>query len=343
MAQAMANVVKQRVAAAARQLGAADPLPYVGKLIERTFPLPQGAAAYANNTLTPGAAPFEPSYSEREPGSLRFTLSPLEPGAPASSRRSEATQEMRRLVSPVFGRDALRWFDRWSEDWRGLGAAGRLHFGAWFGTSYDGDGLSAAKIYYEMQPEQVESLPASLKLLVRSAAETVPGLKPIFTSIRCGRDCGHQRVTFHHQGPLSLSGLAPLLNRLGLAHQLPSIMQIVGLCLGGRFDLPEGSVLLGIGNSDAGPELKIEILLSMIPDVPAGFLELLGLALSERPRELNGLSRWLRAFTPDEFDWPGEFSVLSIRVTPNMPARVSLYLRPVEFEIHQQMAQAQSA
>jgi hypothetical protein len=299
--------------------------------------LPAGAAAYGNNILTPGAAPFEPSFSEREPGSLRFTLSPLEPNAPPSARRGEATHEMRRLVSPAFGGDALRWFDKRSEEWRAIGACGRLHFGAWFGTSYDHDGLSAAKIYYEMQPDQLDALPATLKMLVRTAAETVPALRPIFTSIRCGRDSGHQRVTFHHRGSLSLSGLTPLLNRLGLAHQLPSIMQIVGLCLGGRFDLPEGSVLFGIGDTDEGTELKIEVLLSMIPDVPAGFLDLLRLALSERPRELNGLSRWLQAFTPDEFEWPGEFSVLSIRVTPMMPARVSVYLRPVEFEIREQM------
>jgi hypothetical protein len=262
----MATLVKQRVATAARQLGAADPMPYVGKLIERTFPLPAGAPEYANNSLTPGAAPFEPSFNEREPSALRFTLSPLQPGAPPSSRRSEATQEMRRLVAPVFGGDALRWFDRRSEEWRAAGSGSRLHFGAWFGSSYDTDGLSAAKIYYEMQPDQLEALPAQLKFLVRTALETVPGLKPIFTSIRCGRDCGHQRVTFHHRGSLSLSGLSPLMNRLGLAHQLPSIMQIVGLCLGGRFDLPEGSVLVALGDSDEGHELKIEVLLSMIRD-----------------------------------------------------------------------------
>ncbi len=336
----MSSLVKERVARAARQLGSADPMPYVGKLIERTFPLPAGASEYGNNSLTPGAAPFEPSFSEREPSSLRFTISPLEPKASASSRRNEATHEMRRLVSPVFGNDALRWFDRRSEEWRGTGSASRLHFGAWFGTSYDSEGLSAAKVYYELEPKQIESMPTSLRSLVRLAVEAVPALKPIFTSIRCGRECGHQRVTFHHQGPLQLRALSPLLERLGMGHQLAGIMQIVGLCLGGRFDLPENSVLVGLSEGPDGPECKLELLLTLIEDLPPGFLDLLRLALSERPRELNGLTRWLRAFTPDRYEWPGDFSVLSIRTTPHMPARVSLYLRPIEFEIQQQMSNA---
>src|SRR5512139_843567 len=94
----MSSLIKQRVQQAARALGAADPLPYVGNLIERTFPLPAGSPEYAHNVLTPGAAPFEPSYNEREPGSLRFTLSPLTPDAPPFARRSEATHQMRDLV-----------------------------------------------------------------------------------------------------------------------------------------------------------------------------------------------------------------------------------------------------
>jgi len=75
----------------------------------------------------------------------------------------------------------------------------------------------------------------------------------------------------------------------------------------------------------------------MIPDLPPNFLDLLTLGLAERPRQLHALGRWLHAFTPESAEWPGSFSVLSIRTTPRLPARVSLYLRPAEFEIKRRL------
>ena len=68
--------------------------------------------------------------------------------------------------------------------------------------------------------------------------------------------------------------------------------------MGGRFELPGESVLLGLGESQDGVELKLEILLGRVPDIPPQFLDLLALGLSERPQHLMGLVRWLRAFTP---------------------------------------------
>lgn len=335
--QPLSNVVKRKVQSAARQLGAADPLPYVGGLIDRSFSLPLNDARYANNTLTPGAAPFEPSFSEREPNVLRFTLEPLGPGASPGSRRDEATREMRRLVGPIFGRDALKWFDGRSEEWRGMNGQGWLHYGAWFGSAWDDDGLYAAKVYYELAPNQIEAVSPSLARLVRLATGAMPSLMPIFTSIGCGRDSGSQRVTFLQRGNLALSDLGPLLNQLGLGHQLPSLMQVVGLALGGQFELPQQSVLIGLRDTEDGPEVKLEIMLGMIPDLPPNFINLLMLALAERPRQLSALQRWMVAFATDSDGSLGRFSVLSVRVTPTSSARVSLYLRPVEFEIQRQI------
>jgi hypothetical protein len=345
MAQALMakEVVKRRIESAAQKLNTADPLDYVGPLIERSF---SGRASdYAENTLTPGALPCEPSFSETEPHLLRFTIEPLGPQSSPASRRDEATREMRRLVGPLFGKDALRWFDGRSEEWRGMGVSARLGYGAWFGTAYDGDGLYASKVYYELTPQQLDALPALLRTLVQSATEVMPALVPIFTTIRCGRNDGSQRVTFQHRGPLRVASLGPMLERLGLAHQLAGFMQVVGLALGGRFDLPEHSVLLGLRETAEGPEVKLEVLLGTLPDLPRNFLDLLALGLSERPRQLRALGRWLWAFTPDALSQrqsdlapPGDFSVLSIRATPRTPARVSLYLRPIEFEVRQSVA-----
>jgi hypothetical protein len=254
-------------------------------------------------------------------------------------RRDEATREMRRLVRHFFGKDALHWFDEKSEDWRGAGSGSGLNYGAFFASGYDPDGLHTSKVYYETLPHQIDALPSALFGLVSTAMRALPSLLPIFTAIACRRDIGSQRITFLHRGPLRLSDMAPMLDQLGLGHQLPGLMQVFGLALGGRFELPENSAMMALGQGRDGPELEVYAILGMIPDVPGNFLDLLAMGLRERPRELQAMLRWLNAFTPESEDWPGNFSVLSVRITPKSAARVSLYLRPVEFELSDRLAE----
>ena len=331
--QPMAAHVKQSLRQASQALGVRDPLPIVGPMIDRTFYRPDDDLAYAENRLTPGAVPFEPSFSEAEPDTLRFTIEPLGPGASAVDRRNEATNEMRRLIGPLFGRDALSWFDARSEERRGFGGLGWMSYGAWFGSAFDEDGLYSAKIYYELSPSQIDALSPGLARLTRLAMNVMPGLMPIFTSIGCKRDAGTQRVTFMHRGPLALSSLGPLMNRLGIGHQLPGLMRVVGVALGGRFELPNGGVLVGLRETGAGIEMKLEVLLAAVPDLPSRFLDLLRLGLAERPRQVAALERWLSAFGVDDANEPGHFSVLSVIVAPNAKARINLYVRPIEFQL----------
>ncbi|KQR13079.1 hypothetical protein VC273_13340 [Xanthomonas nasturtii] len=340
--QAVKHLVRQSLRSAAKALGTRDPLPYVDGLIDRTFYLPDDDVSYARNSLTPGAVPYEPSFSESEPNLLRFTIEPLGPEASPVARRDEATREARRLIAPIFGQDALRWFDRRSEAWRGFGGLSWMNYGAWFGSAFDQDGLYATKIYYELLPNQIDALAPALSRLTKLACDELPGLVPIFTSIGCKRDTGSQRVTFLHRGALAVNGLGPLMNRLGIGHQLPGLMRVVGVALGGRFELPAGGVLIGLRDAPDGAELKLEVLLAAIPDLPARFLDLLKLGLAERPRQLAALARWLDAFGMDDAEQQGHFSVLSIRVTPNSPARISLYVRPIEFEMREAIEDARA-
>jgi len=332
-AEPLARKVTERLSQAARALGAADPSAPLGGLLERTFPLPAGDPRYARNALTPMAAPFEPSFSELQPAKLRFTIEPLPPQASGMDRRDEATREMRRLVGSFLGRETLRWFDERSEPWRGFGA-GNLNYGAFFGASTDSDGLYASKVYYETQPHQIDQLPAGLFGLVATVLRLMPGLQPLFSTISAQRDFGGQRLTFAVPGALKLADLGPAFEALGLGARLGGVMQILGLVLGGRFELPPLSTLLAFGQAPEGPEVEIYVQLGRIPDLPAEFLSLLTLGLSERPRELAALSRWMSAFTPEDEVWPGRFSILSVRVSRGAPPRVSLYLRPVEFELN---------
>jgi hypothetical protein len=338
-----AEPVKRRLTVAAKSLGVADPTQFVGGLIDRSFPLPLGDEKVARNALMPGYAPAQPRFHTGDGDVLRFVIEPLGPESSPVTRRHEATREMRRLVGPIFGRDALKYFDKRSEEWRGLSSISRLDYGAWFGTAYDNDGLKSATVTYELHPWQLNALPPSLARLVVTATDSLPTLMPLFTSIACAREAGDHGVTFLHRGPLRLSDLDPLMQRLGLAHQLPGVMQIVGLTLGGRFHLPDGAVLVGLAETPEGPELKLEILLGRLPDVPTSFLDLLALGLAERPRELRALVRWLQAFTPEDEGSAGEISVLSIRTTPRTTPRVALHLRPIEFEVGRRREQEAEA
>lgn len=333
MTKPLSVSVAQRLTKAARWLNTADPTPVIRPLLDKTFFLPAGDPRYANNALTPGAAPLEPSFSEVEPRVLRFTVEPLGPSAGPIDRRDEATREMRRLVKDFFGREALHWFDEASEEWRETGSGSRLQYGAFFGNSYDRDGLYSSKVFYETLPGQLETLPRPLARVVTTALLTMPNLVPLFTSITCHREHGSHRMTFLHRGVLRLADLGPLLDQLDLSNQLSGIMQTIGLALGGRFELPDKSVLIALEHGHHGAEFELYVLLGMIPDLPKNFLDLLAMGLSERPRELDAMLRWMAAFTPESGDWPGNFSVLSVKTSREGAPRVSLYLRPVEFEI----------
>jgi hypothetical protein len=331
MLQPLSTRVARRLGQAASKLHTRNPVPLMQRMIEETFALPEGDPRYADNALLPGAAPLEPSLGQ--PGQLQFDIEPLGPGAPAQDRRNAATDEMRRLVGSMFGRQALYWFDRQSEPWRGFSAGGGLRYGAFFGSSVDQDGLHESRVAYETAPGQVELLPPGLFRIVSTVMFAMPALRPVFTTLSARRDIGTQRLTFFAPQAVKLAEMKPLLDTLGLGHQLPSILQIFGLALGGRFELPPGSALLAFGQTPEGPELELHVMLDVIPDLPAQFLSLLTLGLTERPRELTALERWMDAFTPESDVWPGRFSMLSVRTTPVAAPRVSLALRPIEFEV----------
>ncbi len=327
--------VERRLRRAAQRLGTTDPVPSVADLLRRTFHYPDGDPRYGCNALTPMAAPFEPSFSELQPNILRFTIEPLPPQASSVDRRDESTREMRRLVGQNIGSDAVYWFDQASEPFRGMSSGGMLDYGAFFGSSYDRDGLYSSKVYYETNGDgtSIDQLPSGLFRTVNIVTQLIPGLKPLFTTLAAERQAGSQRLTFAATQPLRLADLQPALDALGLGHRLPGIMQTVGLVLGGRFDLPAHSALLAFGEGPNGPDFELYLLLAHIPDVPPSFLSLLTMGLAERPRSLAALERWMGAFTPEDEHWPGRFSIVSLRADRNSPPRVSLYLRPVEFEL----------
>lgn len=334
--QPVVDRIERRLKSAAQSLGTADPFGPSRDLFLRTFGDDADDGRFRNNALMPMAVPFEPSFSESQPGKLRFTIQPLPPDASAIDRRDESTREMRKLIRHFIGREALHWFDQASEPFRGFSRpGGGLNYGAFFGSSYDRDGLYSSKVYYELPggAGMIENLPYDLAGVVQAALQMVPGLKPLFTTMAAQRDIGGQRLTFACTQTLRLADLQPVMDALGIGHRLPGIMQMLGLVLGGRFDLPPHGALLAFGQGPNGPDFEIYVLLAAIPDVPPSFLSLLTMGLAERPRGLQALERWMGAFTPEDEHWPGRFSIISLRTDAASPPRVSLYLRPIEFEL----------
>ena len=297
--------------------------------------MPIGDPQYAANALTPGTAPFEPSFSEREPNLLRFTIEPLGPGPSPVARRDEATREMRRLIGPLFGTGALRWFDERSEEFRGLSSLSRLGYGAWFGTPTTATASRPRR-------STTSSSRASSTRSARSCSATSPdrdggAARPACPSSPrspAGATPARQRVTFLAPLPARLARAgAAACSGSGMGHQLPGLCRSSGSRSAAASSCRRDGADRARRDSAEGPELKLEVMLGMLPDLPPQFLDLLALGLSERPRQLRALERWLRAFTPDDGQWPGEFSVLSVRTTPSTASPVSLYLRPVEFEL----------
>jgi hypothetical protein len=331
--QPLSTRVRNRLDSAALSLRTARPSHFVQGLINDSFLYPAGDPRYARNALAPGYAPIETLFNTAEPRSLSFNLEPLGPDASGGDRRDMASREMRRLVSENFGSEALRWFDDASESQRGISRSAGLNYGAFFGSSFDGGGLQSATITYEGNNNLQGDVNPALARLIGASMAAMPGLRPIFTTLVAGRDYGSQWVTFLLTNSFRLADMQPMLDELGLGTRLAHILQVVGVALGGRFDIPPGAALVAFGRGPQGVELELQVMLDAIPDVPPNFLQLLTMNLRERPRELGALERFLEAFTPEDNVWPGRFSILGIRVAPSGPPRVRLFLRPVEFEI----------
>lgn len=317
-----AESAKQLLHAASQRLHTANPAPMVGPVLEDSMPLPPGDAAYAS-----GQPPLEPSFSEVSGRNLAFMMNTAGPYAPPSDRLETATRAMRWMVENQFGPDALYWLDGRMEPVRGR--SGRaVHWGGRFGAGFDRDGVMESLVTLEWGADLMDSLPPHLFRLARLAQELIPGLRPAFSSVRCGRRSGSQQITFAVEYPLPLSALKPLMDQIGLGHQHAGLMSTTAFLLGARFTLPPHTAMLSLLPTRAGPELRLDVNLDALPDPPQQLAALLRLQMGERPTSLRQLEEWLTALTPDGHSGPGSVTVLSIRVRPDMAARVALYLRP---------------
>ena len=326
---APAAETKQLLDRASRILQTASPREFgFDRLVDEALHLPKGHQAYHHRGYH---KPLHARFSELAGGNLAVGLEPGGPLAPADYRIEQGTAVVRDLVRRHMGSEAENWVLARSEEARGRGY-GASRWGAAIGASFDNGGMGEAHVSYEWGPTLMDSLPAPLYRIARTAVELLPGLQPAFSTIRIGRTTGSQQLTFEMSNALRLSALEPLMRELGLAHQHASLMGACAFVLGARFTLPPETALITLRPTRAGMELRLDIDLDSLPDVPEPLSPLLQMQMAERPRSLQQWRHWLAAFTQEGYDSAGSFSVLSLVVRPDLPARIALHLRPAALD-----------
>ncbi|MFI5896825.1 hypothetical protein ACIA5D_42665 [Actinoplanes sp. NPDC051513] len=307
---------RRLLSSAARRLHTADPVGLLGGYLDESLALPPGAQAYRR----PHA--FETRFSERAPSTLAFDLSPADPLAGPPERVAGATRAMRQVVGGTFGPRALSWVDGRSEP---------LSYGsgdAWFSSCFDTAGLRESEVTYAWAPQTADSLARPIHEAVQAATEAMPSLRPALTTVRCGRTYGSQEITFGVDGALRLAELRPVMERFGLGDQHTRLTNALAFVLGARFVLPPDTTLLTLRPSPGGMEMRVDVDLEAIPDIPPNVASLLQLQLVERPQGLRALERWVGAMTPDGMVNPGELALLSVVVAPGCGPRLAIQLRP---------------
>lgn len=278
---------------------------------------------------------FEPNFSETSANTLAFLVNPGDYRASPQDRRELSTRAMREIVGRQLGSQALHWLDSRLEPYNGRYGSPRIShrgLGAMYTAGLDRGGVSEAAVSYEWGPDTGNTLPTPVYEFTRKALETLPGLVPFYTTIRCGRQSGGQQVTFEIDRPLPLAELKPLMDAFGMGHRHGGLLSLTGFMLGARFTLPPRTATLTLMRTQGQVEMRLDINLDALPDTPEQLLPLLRLPMTERPRSLAAMDRWVTALTPEGYHGPGNVSVLSVRVRADLPARVALFLRPIAFQ-----------
>jgi hypothetical protein len=323
--ETVASRAKSLLERSSRRLGVSSPLADVGGYIDESLGYPFGERSAFGE-------PLSPNFGETTPETLSFVVDGAGPRTTPSDRVETATRTIAQVVGKNFGRDAARWLDGRVEATKGSGYGRSASYGASFGGTFDRNGVSETFVQYEWGPMLMDSLPAPLYRLARVAIESLPGLRPSLTTVRCGRASGSQQITFDMERAVPLSGLAPMMEKLGLGNRHAGLMSALGFILGARFTLPPETTMLTLRPTRSGIEMRLDVNLDALPDPPAQLMALMRLQMAERPKSAQSLDRWLMALTPDGYPGPGTVSVLSVWVRPDLPARLALYLRPATLD-----------
>ncbi len=324
-----ADAAKRLLSTASRHLMTPDPTAdrVVSAALDRSLDWPIG-----DHRLAPLAQrSFEPNFSETSGRALSFQVRPFGQDCSADDQREITNDTMRGLIHEHFGIEPLRWYDQRSEPVRArYGATAGL--GARYAMGLDRHGLAEVSAAYEWGPQVLDMLPMPVMALARTALQHMPGLRPFATIIRTARTSGGQQISFEIPTETRLEDFQPLMSTLGMGERHAGFQTLLAFVLGARFVLPPSVAVLTLLNTHRGPEMRLDVNIDALPDAPEQLLPLLRLPMTERPQNLAALDRWMTAMTPEGYYGPGSVTVLSVRVRPDMPARLALFLRPLAMD-----------
>lgn len=274
---------------------------------------------------------FEPNFTEAQSRGLAFRVTPMGQGISPTDQREMTNNTVRSMIYSHFGSEPLGWYDKRTEAMRARYSAPNGG-GAHYAMGVDGQGLREMQASFEWGPATMELLPAPVAALAQTALAAMPGLVPFATLIRTSAFSGGQQISFTVPGETSLDAFQPLMEAFGMGSRHGGFQTLLALVLGARFALPANTATLTLLNTSKGPEMRVDVNIDALSDMPEQLLPLLRLPLTERPQSLSALDNWMTAMTPQGYYGPGSVTVLSVRVRADMPARLALFLRPISME-----------
>lgn len=328
MARRLASDAARRIlSTASRHLLTPDPgdLPEIGSALDQSLDWSLGPYRARRDA-------FEPTFSESRANALAFQVEPGDERASAADRAEMSTRALRAIIAADMGPDAAYWFDERTEPLRARDLRWSGGFGANFATAVDRSGVVEAAATYGWPADLTGAFPESVAEMANIAVAALPGLRPFYTTIRCGRSAGGQQITFDIATDTTFEDLKPVMEAFGLGQRHAGLTTLGAFALGARYTLPARSSTLTLLRSGSDVEMRLDINLDALPDAPRVLLPLLRLPMQERPAALASFDRWLTAMTPAGYSGPGSVTVLSIRVRREMPARLAVFLRPIAFE-----------
>jgi hypothetical protein len=318
-----ALAVRAWLSRVAKRLHVAEPATPLGPLLDRTFDRPPGDGGYGANTLAPGAAPLELSFSEREPAALRLDAELFGRRCSPADRRERTVAAVSAIARRAFGAANADGFESAVRPWL---RSTPSRFGAFFGAALDASGLVEATVYLELPRDDISMFPETANAPSGLARDIVSaGVRPLMHAVSVGGAGVTERLSLVCLEPLHLLDVERLLASAGFADRVEALLDAARPLIGGGLVVPCGGAVFGFRKQPDGLEVKLELLVASWPVDALGAVARL---LAARPASSRAFSRWRRALAGSAH--PGPVNVVSVRLGPGYGPQLSVYIRPLE-------------
>jgi len=292
--------------------------------LNHALPLAFGDSRYSGNTLAPGSAPIEVSFSETQPRALRVDLEPFCLGLSPGQRRQYSSAIAARWIAEIRPPAVDQEYETRLAS---LCVGPTTRFGAYLGATFDGHGLAEVKIYSEWNNGIPAGLPERLSAIARTALDTIPSLAPHFASFSFTRQGCVPRLYFFCREEVPLLAMYHVLKTAGLSHRLAELAHVLNLFIGINAILPAAACVISFREIAGVLDCKLEVLTRTLPVEGRDIAVKVRQALAQRPDLRTAIQYWWNALGGTG-EWPGEFNAVGFRLSSTSGARFGVYLSP---------------